>query len=549
MPDVIGQRYVLLETDVRSGGLSTVRKAVDTRDGSSVAVKFVEGPTDELSRRVFDREVKTLRALSHDNIVRYRDAGIDDSGTYYVVLDWVDRNLSDVLAVGPWDSWDKLYEEVARPLLAGLAYAHLKQIEHRDIKPQNVLMTTSGVPLIADFGIAKIRGDELPTEATVAGFRSGPYAPPEFESPIPYVRDVYSIGVLLLQCLTDQKIRDFPEVQAALDSVNVHPDVRRLLEACVHVDPLERPRNASELVTDLAKLARERASRNPAVRNTIWLRLTNAAISQLVGSPDQRAQGVAQAVADLSGEVFATFRFDHESGQHATDAIFLTGNEWRYTLKSDEDGSGCVVTAATKPTFESLESLRRRSLSLPPVFSWTYQEPANRDAAKRGLATLIGALEEHADRQQGAEDPQVSEGSDELFDLWLRILEAREDLARGKLDPLPYKAWNAVGRQTTFTLETPTELDLIGTEWRVHDLQAERKFGWGEVVDQDGETITLLGDRLSEIPTRAMLCPHIGPSEASLARQRDAVVSVRSGAAVRPSFRDCLLNPGSNSQG
>ena len=55
-------------------------------------MKFVVGSSDELSRKVFDRETRALRSLSHPNIVRFRDAGIDETGTFYLVLDWVDRS-------------------------------------------------------------------------------------------------------------------------------------------------------------------------------------------------------------------------------------------------------------------------------------------------------------------------------------------------------------------------------------------------------------------------------------------------------------------------
>jgi serine/threonine protein kinase len=86
-----------------------------------------------------------------------------------------------------------------KPLVDGLAYAHLKFREHRDIKPSNILIDASGAPLIADFDISKIRGDEQHSERTVQGFRSGPYAPPELDGSIHYVHDIYSVGVVLLQ--------------------------------------------------------------------------------------------------------------------------------------------------------------------------------------------------------------------------------------------------------------------------------------------------------------------------------------------------------------
>ena len=548
MQEQIGSHYVLLQTDRRSGGLSTIRRGVDTRDGSSVAVKFVAGPTDELSRKVFEREVKTLRELSHPNIVRYREAGIDDAGTYYLVLDWVDRNLADLLKDGPWDSWDRLYHDIARPLVEGLAYAHLKQIEHRDIKPQNILISPTGSPKLADFGIAKIRGQAEETEFTVAGFRSGPYAPPEMDTPIPYVRDIYSVGVLLIQCLSAEKIRDFPDIAKALDALSVPPDARTILESCVSPDPAERPRNASDLASAFAAIQRARFARHHQVRNPVWLRLTNAAATHLDGSPPDRARAGAKLQGDLAGDVFASFRFDRETGQHHRDVLILAGKEFRYTLKIDEDGAGCVVTAASQPDFEALEALRRRSAALPEIFTWTLQEPANRSLAVHGLKVLMEILDEFVEGKSQSDREDVPKEGDELFDTWLRILDAREELARGEHEPMPYQSWRVSGRHAVFKLKEPCELDLIGTEWQVQDPRAGRKFGWGEVIDQDGEHLTLLGQRLKTLPDSATLVPHIGPSEVSLARQREAVTSVKAGTTPRPELRDVLLDPSVNAE-
>lgn len=108
---------------------------------------------------------------------------------------------------------------LAKPLVDGLAYAHLKGLEHRDIKPGNILIDFAGRPLLADFGIAKLRGGHRHSEMTVQHYRSGPYAPPELDAIAPYVRDVYSIGVVLLQCLSREPIKNYPDVLTALDLI------------------------------------------------------------------------------------------------------------------------------------------------------------------------------------------------------------------------------------------------------------------------------------------------------------------------------------------
>jgi serine/threonine protein kinase len=285
---------VLLGVSARETGLSRVCKAVDRRDGSEVAVKYIKARTDRLTEKLFNLEVKTLRALDHPNIVNFRDAGVDDDGAYFIVLDWVERNLNDQLANGPWGSWDVMWRDLGRPLLRALAHAHLLQIEHRDIKPSNVLIDGSGAPLLADFGIAKIRGDaQAHSELTVAGFRSGAYAPPEMDAKMPYVRDVYSVGVLLLQCLSKDKILDFPDIEPALESVAVPPEIKKILKACVDTEPGERPRNGSELLASLDAATRRQLSMR-ADRRVIWLRLTNAAVSVLMGGELDRPKATAR---------------------------------------------------------------------------------------------------------------------------------------------------------------------------------------------------------------------------------------------------------------
>lgn len=267
MPDVIGDHYMLLKVERRGGAFSVVRKAIDERDESFVAVKLLSGGSDDLTRKVFNNEAKTLQSLAHPNIVRCRAAGMDDTDTYYLVLDWVERNLDDVLnASGPWESWDRLATDIALPLVDALAYTHLKQIEHRDIKPANVLISNKGVPLLADFGIAKIRGEEQTTSETVAAWHSKPYAPPELNADIRYVRDVYSVGVLLIQCMSKETLKDLGGVERALAAIPVPPDVRNLLASCIATQPDDRPRNASDLLGALKAIQQgaKRRSRSPA---------------------------------------------------------------------------------------------------------------------------------------------------------------------------------------------------------------------------------------------------------------------------------------------
>jgi hypothetical protein len=548
LPEQVGKHFILVGDERRVGGLSHIRKAVDIRDASQVAVKFVDGNSDELTRKVFERETQALRKLSHPNIVRFRDSGIDEVGRYYVVLDWVERSLVELLKDPPWNNWAEFYRSIAAPLLDGLAYAHLHRVQHRDIKPANILIANSGAPLLADFGIAKQHNDEF-TGVTVQNFRSGPYAPPEQEATLPYVRDTYGIGVVILQCLSDAPIKDFPDIQRALEAIRVPAEIRKLLEACVSPEPTERPANGRVLADEFRQLVRDGIADAQKPLNAVWLDLTRTAQEHLAGTPPDRTRAATKMKEDLAGTVFAHFGTDRETGEVDRSRVFLIGDEHRYSLKRDDESPKFVVVAAPAPEFELLEGGRRHGLELPPIFSWVSTQPADVVAADRGRQRLHDLLDDFARGEETPEEGGADSEGEALFEKWLRLLEAREDLARGEHEPLQYKKARSVGRRNTFELTNPCEADLIGTAWQIVDPQSGRKFGHGEVIEQDSDELVFLSPRaLGSLPPAAKLEPYDAPSAIALGRQRNALVAVQNSTSASPDLRRLILDPSCNAE-
>lgn len=550
MDDRVGQHYILQRgQDIPQGALSIVRKAVDDRDLRPVAVKFIQAATDDLMRRLFDRETKALRELNHRNIVGFRDAGIDETGTYYLVLNWVDRNLNDVLENRPWTSWTELYQSFVRPLLDGLSHAHLKQLEHRDIKPANILIDDEGQPLLADFGIAKLRGDEPHSEHTVQGFRSGPYAPPEFEATAPYVRDVYSVGVLILQCLTLTKISDFPHIRPALDNAEVPPDVRLLLEECIATDAAIRPPNAVELAARFRELDQRRVADRGHQINHIWLNLTRAASGQLTALSEAGQNPTFMVSRDLGSQVHVEFGLQRDSGERDPDRMLLYGSEYRYSIAANSsDPEQLTVTAAKQLSFEALEAGRRRSLAVPPIFSWITQRPADLRASARAKSLLTQLVDQFYESRDDPDATLQSDG-DEQFENWLRVLDARVDLARGSRKPLQFTRSSTTGRRTTVHLAELSEEDLVSTEWEIFDADTGYRFGNGEVIEHDADRLVLLTSRpIGGLPRSATLRPYDAPSAISITRQRSAVLAVKEGLTPNSNLKNVLVNPASNTK-
>lgn len=548
VPEILQDRYVMLPGQARSGGLSLVRKAIDTTDGSQVAVKFVNGANDRLTRKIFEREMATLQSLSHPNIIRLRQAGIEkETGAFFLVLDWVEKSFADLLDSGPTYEWADLASTIAEPLVAALSYAHLKQVEHRDIKPANVLITDQGEPVLADFGIAKIRSNLELSQMTVADFRSGPYAPPETEAPMPYVRDVYSMGVLLIQALHQERIMDFHQIAPAVASIAVPPDVRRLLERCVETDPSARPLNGSVLAEELKRCSKDDRSRRAALTNVVWLKLTNSSQRSLLGDQTDapRAQAEASLIADLAGEAFAEYRYDHEKSTIDRGTIFLVGDAWRLTLKPEAHTGAFVVTAARPLDFESLEAVRRRSMPVGRSLTWSCHAPRDIGMAVSGRELLERSLDDFHDSKLAAREYAADRGDEDgLLDDWVRLLQAREDVARGERRPLRYRGRRLRGREADFTLAEPTDLDLVGDEVEVVVEETRRKLARGEVIAQSDDEITVRSHRpFPALPDRATLAPFLGPTQIALQRQMDAISAIKGGTARRPDLRDIIIDP------
>ena len=202
----LGHQYQV-ESEIGRGGMSVVYRARDIRLNRIVAIKVLppELAYDPAIRTRFTREAQTSAQLSHAHIVPIYDVGEREGIAYFVMALVTGGNLASLLAREPRQP----IEEVRRLLCEiadALAYAHLRGVIHRDIKPDNILLDAdSGRAIVTDFGIA--RAIEAGTRLTITGNALGT---PQYMSPEQAVgerevdgrSDIYSLGVVAYQMLT-----------------------------------------------------------------------------------------------------------------------------------------------------------------------------------------------------------------------------------------------------------------------------------------------------------------------------------------------------------
>lgn len=285
-----GQRIgpFVLERPLGNGGMGEVWLAAREESGfrQTVALKRLKRgmDSDEILRR-FVQERRILASLSHPHIARFIDGGIDADGTPWYAMEYVEGEPVNLHAARR-----ELDVRARVTLLAGVAeavaYAQNRLVVHRDLKPSNILVDANGVPHLLDFGIAKLLSAE-PGAETATGLRalSPAYAAPEqvLDEPISAATDVYALGVVLYELLTDE----LPHARAGLS-------LEALVDRVRH-ETTERPsarlRASGRLSADTAPTQRPRRS--------VSGELDAIVLTALRREPERRYASAAAMAEDL----------------------------------------------------------------------------------------------------------------------------------------------------------------------------------------------------------------------------------------------------------
>ena len=263
---LLAGRYELIEK-IGEGGMAVVYKGKDRLLNRYVAIKILrpEYTKDEQFIESFRRESQAAAGLSHPNIVGVYDVG-KEGNIHFIVMELIDgKTLSEVIK----EKGRLEYKEainIALQVASALSLAHKNQIIHRDIKPHNILITSTGVAKLADFGIAK-----AVSAATIAGgsnkiMGSVHYFSPE-QARGAYVderSDIYSLGIVLFEMLTGKVPFDGDNpVSIALMHINdpmpsltkevpgVPPQLEKIVNKATEKYQSNRYRNVDEMISDL----------------------------------------------------------------------------------------------------------------------------------------------------------------------------------------------------------------------------------------------------------------------------------------------------------
>ena len=261
----ISDRYEIMDK-VGSGGMADVYKAKCHRLNRYVAIKILkpEYSNDKNFVAKFRAEAQSAAGLSHPNIVNVYDVG-DDDGLYYIVMELVEgitlkrfierkEKLEVKEAVG-----------IAIQIAQGMEAAHQNHIIHRDIKPQNIIISRDGKVKVTDFGIAKAATSNTVTQNAIGSVH---YLSPE-QARGGYSdekSDIYSLGVTLYEMLTG-KVPFVGDNTVSVALLHIQSEavpvrelnpivpisVEKIVQKCMQKKPERRYLSASELIADLKR--------------------------------------------------------------------------------------------------------------------------------------------------------------------------------------------------------------------------------------------------------------------------------------------------------
>src|SRR5689334_3038079 len=268
-----------LESLIGAGGMGMVYRALDTKLGRPVAIKFLSSDlADAAARRRFQREAQTASSLNHPHILTVHDAG-EIGGRQYLVTEYIDGGTLKDWVHREKRTWRQIIDLLIG-VADGLAAAHEAKILHRDIKPANILITKSGYAKLADFGLAKLAEqpaaedgstrtltDELTRRGAVVGTIA--YMSPEQASgrALDARSDVFSFAVVLYQMLAGRRpFEGSTDLEILQTIIHGSPQplgdeipvaVRAIVEKALSKDPSHRYQSMREMVADMRRLMRQ----------------------------------------------------------------------------------------------------------------------------------------------------------------------------------------------------------------------------------------------------------------------------------------------------
>eukprot|EP01036_Dinobryon_divergens_P033746 gene33746-43610_t len=531
---VIGGRFfVEASKPAYQGEMAEVLCAYDSHNGmQKAAIKlFRENFDSQLVTEAFSRECESLEKLNaNPNIITLLDFGRDvPTGRRYIALEWAECNLLEHIRAGPEPTWDEFYARYGRAVLDALNFAYSRDIIHRDVKPQNILIDNQGGVRVADFGISKFRRYYRPG-VTLAQFKSEPYAPEIETAEHADARDVFGFAVLCLECVSPADLRTYEEVYRAAESGLFPTEIEPIIRRAIERQPELRHQNVVELREELEAAVCRREAKT-AIRRDVPVHLTQMAIDTLRAEFQERS---TTAVRDrLFRELNEICGIDQWPDAGESGHLVLLTAEFRFRAVVDEVRQAITVIQAARSQPSRLDRDRERAWSPDIRFL-----PVQVSGDERAIAWFTSELEVFLSSRKTV-DAQRAET--ELFDRWSAILRFKGDLEEDRKCPIHFTDLRTEGARLELKLRDLLSEDITGEDRLLRVGDGRVLTGLVERVSGEWLTLYCAEQDLDGLPKRGEIVADTRLAESAIKRQQVALDALRFGRSVRPELRELLI--------
>jgi serine/threonine protein kinase len=547
MIKIISSRFSYDTEKVRLGGSAQVYRGIDLSSSPprEVAIKILDAAaaSEPMLQTFYDREVESLLSLNQPNIVELIDAGIDEEGKYFLVLEWVESDLKTWLSKKDGVPWEDFIRALGIPIAEALAFAHQLKIIHRDVKPGNVLLTKDGVPKLADFGISKIKSDLTVSPHTTVDFMSRPYSPPERDST--FSRDVFGFGVLIVGALSGFELKDYPDIGKALNDLDVPKELTDFLNRCVNLTPEHRPKNGLIMAEELTGLMSNRASKRKTKRK---IRVDIAfsvktKFSELAECDLSKAE--KEIIEDLSAsssmrQAEEPTHFGQIDGRH----LYISGGEFSYRAVVVAAGVSPYIRLTGVVALRPGQADRNQNVDLDlSDFEFTLESDLNANTALETVKGLVSSLEIHEGEKA---EYLVDREKGRLLDQWRSQLRARQKVEKTREKPIAYRSFSKNGNRVVFRSDSDLSLIEIG---ELRKIEVGESGDWqtaGEVESIGTNEIQIWFDVIPKwIPDSGKLVLDTSAASIKINREKNALENLihKNPEVVNLNLRDVIIDP------
>lgn len=540
MDQALPERYVLLGgKPFASGGMADVYKAFDNEKDHTVAAKVfrIDSTSHDLIQEAFARELRALQDLGiHQSILTIYDHGkTQDQGRPFLILEWAPKTIRDYY-VGD-GTWDTFYRQVGRSVLNGLEFAYAREILHRDIKPQNLLVNERNEIKIADFGIAKFK--KVLSQRTLSSYQTPLYAPPETNPSLDTI-DAFSFVVTSISCISNTTFTHIDEVIEYIEGDLIAEDVeRRMLLRAISTEPKYRPENIIEF-SDCFETAYKSKKGLTNQRTELPVKISENVLSKVsdVILLHDRNELTTLIFDQINTNSFLDF-VDFDSGNQ--EAFIIFSEEFLFKAVPDRnDTSRLVLIECSQIASPRYDRAERENF--PSCFEFCDYRYYKIDS---DLDPIQKYREDVAEFRIQEKQASMIHASSSFLKTCRKSLDVLLEIERVRQNPMDYKRFEIAGRRGKFLFPHKVS-DLAFSIGEPRLVRSHDKvFARGEVESWDSESVSLYFDTPidpEDVPISGQLIFDTARARSALIKQKKALENLENDTGARSSFRHCLQN-------